>query len=57
MITCERNTTEAALHVLLAATYLAHQPSTPSAVVAVLAYLGLAALRLAEEDSEQEGEE
>lgn len=56
MITCERNHAEAALHVLLAASYLAHQPDTPASVVAILAYLGLAAMALAKEP-EQEGED
>jgi hypothetical protein len=45
--TYDKNVAEAGLHFVLAATYLAHQP-TPHTVVAVLAYLGLAALCLAD---------
>lgn len=53
MTATKNDLAEAALHVLLAANYLAHQPTTPDAVVAALAYLALAALHLA--DKEQEG--
>jgi hypothetical protein len=52
--TTKTNLTEAALHFVLAASYLAHQPATPESVVAVLAYLGLAALRLANQEQEDQ---
>lgn len=51
-IVCDKNLAESALHVMLAASYLSHQPMTPQGVVAVLAYIGLAAIRLTEQDKE-----
>lgn len=55
MNTCDKNLTECGLHFALAAAYLAHEP-TPQTIVAVLAYLGLAALSLAKREEEEKDE-
>ena len=55
MINHNKNLAESGLHFVLAAAYLAHEP-TPQTIVAVLAYLGLAALSLAEREEEEKDE-
>lgn len=52
MVSSNKNLAECGLHFVLAAAYLAHE-QTPQTIVAVLAYLGLAALSLAEREEEE----
>jgi hypothetical protein len=53
MNACKSKLAESALHVVLAANHLAHQPTSPEAVVAALTYLGLAALLIAHMEQEE----
>ena len=52
MTACKNKMAESALHVVLAANHLAHHPTSPEVVVAALAYLGLAALLVAQMEQE-----
>jgi hypothetical protein len=51
MAVYNKSLAEAGLHLMLAASYLTHQPPQPAMLVAVLAYAGLAILSLANQES------